>query len=256
MGHNAEMNDQTSGGLREDADEVDRIRQTFANRDRRGPRSPAISSAYRLINLERQEAMLGLFDSLLPGPRPALLDVGCGGGLDLERWLKEGWPVTALSGVDVAPERVAAARVRLPGVDIRQTEGADLPYPDAKFAVATAVTVFSSILDPGLRRRLFTEMRRVVAPGGIVIVYDFVIRNPRNANVTPMTLRRLLALGERPTASVRITPLLHLVGAGSYIHPVFERAAMWLAPRTHRLTYWRLPYPDDVIALPAAASSR
>lgn len=255
-GHNCGMNGEQSGRSADDGQEVERIRHTYATRDRRGPRAPAIASAYRAINLERQVATLGLIDRLFPGPRPELLDVGCGGGLDLERWLAEGWPPEALAGVDVSPDRVAAARDRLPGVDIRQTDGAALPYPDEHFKVATAVTVFSSILDAGLRRRLFAEMRRVVAPGGIVLIYDFVIRNPGNANVTPMTLRKIHALGVRPTSSVRVTPLLHLVAAGSRIHPLVEQAAMKLAPRTHRLTYWRLPDPDGGAAAPPAASSR
>lgn len=241
MGDNADVNDQMSEGPREDAEEVDRIRQTFADRDRRGPRAAGIASAYRIINLQRQEATLRLLESRWPARRPSLIDVGCGTGLDLERWLAEGWPRTALAGVDVAPERVSAARERLPGVDIRQTDGADLPYPNASFEVATAVTVFSSILDPDLRQRLFAEMQRVVAPGGVVLVYDFVIRNPRNPNVTPMTLDRLRALGKSPSKSVRITPLLHLVAVGDTIHPLLGRAAMKLAPPTHRLSYWLSP---------------
>jgi ubiquinone/menaquinone biosynthesis C-methylase UbiE len=194
-----------------------------------------------MINLQRQDATLRLLEHRWPDRRPALIDVGCGVGLDLERLLAEGWPTTALAGVDVAPERVSAARERLPGIEIRQTDGAELPYPNASFEVATAVTVFSSILDPDLRRRLFAEMQRVVAPGGIVLVYDFVIRNPRNPNVTPMTLSRLRALGASPTRSVRITPLLHLVAVGATIHPLFARMAMKLAPPTHRLTYWVSP---------------
>ena len=221
----------------DEATEIERIRAAYAERDARPPRHPAIVEAYRLINVDRRATMQSMIERASAADRQ-LIDVGCGSGLDLAHWVGLGWPPDRLAGVDVVAERIALARVACPGVDLQMTNGTELPYGADSFDVATAVTVFSSILDPLVRRRLFDEMRRIVRPGGSVIVYDFVIRNPRNPHVIAMTLPRLKSLGGRPVESARITPLLPLVAAASTLGGRASRLAMAAAPRTHRLSRW------------------
>lgn len=182
--------------------------------------------------------MRALVDELA-GRQAAILDVGCGGGYDLSRWRAFGWPEARLAGVDLVEQRVELARAEAPGVDIRLGQGATLPFDDAAFDVATAVTVFSSILDASQRISLFQEMMRVVRPSGFVLVYDFVVRNPRNASVIAMPLRRLKEIGGPWAGSMPLTPLLHAVAVGALVHPTLARVAVRLAPRTHRLTWWR-----------------
>lgn len=224
-------------------DEAARIRAVYERRDRRGPRHLAIAEAYVRINKDRLERMRSVIAPASRATLPRILDVGCGTGFDLAFWLSSGWPADALSGVDLSRDRIAEARLNCPGVDIQVTSGTTLPFPDAVFDVATAVTVFSSILDGTVRRALFEEMRRVVRPGGIVLAYDFVVRKPSNHDVIPMDLVRLRALGTRPSTSVRLTPLLHLVALGTKFGGVGTSIAMRVAPRTHRLTCWRIPGP-------------
>jgi hypothetical protein len=81
-------------------------------------------------------------------------------------------------------------------------------------------------------------MARVVRSGGLIVIHDFVVRNPRNHDVTAMPLEVLEGLGGPPTGSLRITPLLHAVALGAWVHPRIAGVAMRLAPRTHRLTWW------------------
>ena len=119
--------------------------------------------------------------------------------------------------------------------------GARLPFEDGTFDVATASTVLSSVLDRSVQQAIVREMRRVVRPGGLVVTYDFVIRNPRNPAVRAMPVSRLTeAAGATPDGSERLSPLVYLVAAGAAVHPVAARLAMVLAPRTHRLTWWRV----------------
>ena len=229
--------------------EAERIRRVYAQRDRRGPRHPAIAEAYRRLNRERLGRMHAILRTVAPPPAGRLLDVGCGGGYDLTRWLEAGWPADRIAGTDVVERRAAAARGACPAVDIRVGDGEALPFPAAAFDAATAVTVFSSILEPSLRARLFAEIERVVRPGGTILVYDFVVAKPTNRATVGMTLARLAELaGRPPEQSQRLSPLLHLVAAGSAIHPAAAGLAMRLAPRTHRLSQWSVPLP--------AASSR
>jgi SAM-dependent methyltransferase len=221
-----------------DAAEAARIRAVYADRDHRPARHPAIVSAYRAVNQDRMQRMHQLIETLMPGQKPAILDVGCGGGYDLGVWHSLGWPTTSLAGVDLVPARVEAARAANPGIDVRLSEGATIPFADASFDIATAVTVFSSVRDPAVRAGIFAEMRRVVRPGGAIVIYDFVVRNPRNAAVIPVPLKLLAELGGPPSGSLRLTPLLQAVALGGWLHPRIARMVARVAPRTHRLTWW------------------
>jgi SAM-dependent methyltransferase len=221
-----------------DQEELARIRAVYAERDQRPRRHPAVVAAYRMVNEDRMLRIHDLVDDVMPDQAPRILDVGCGGGYDLGVWRSFGWPPAKLAGVDLVPSRVAAARAANPGVDIRIGQGSTIPFGDQAFDVVTAVTVFSSILDPGLRRAVFGEMARVVRSGGLIVIHDFVVRNPRNHDVTAMPLEVLEGLGGPPTGSLRITPLLHAVALGAWVHPRIAGVAMRLAPRTHRLTWW------------------
>lgn len=229
-----------------EADEVARIRAVYQERDRARKRSRPIQEAYRRLNAERLAATADILAQRLPEAWPRLLDVGCGTGYDLAHWLASGWPPDRLAGIDLVPDRVAAARLACPGADLKLSEGSTIPFPDASVDVATAVTVFSSILDPAVRRDLFAEMVRIVRPGGIVVVYDFVIRKPTNPHVTGLPLHRLSGLGRPPTGSIRLSPLLQAVALAAAVHPRLADVAMRLAPRTHRLTYWRVPLAPEV----------
>ena len=216
------------------------INRVFAARDRK--RRPMwVTEGYRILTAERRALTVDLVKRQLPHlGHASLVDVGCGGGLDIEWWRGEGWPTDRLAGIDLSEERVAAARARNPGVDLRLGTGPILPFRDGAFDVATASTVFSSIPSVDSRRSLFDEMSRIIRPGGLMIVYDFVVRNPRNTDVVAMTRARLTELaGRPPDASVPVSPFLHAVGPAAILHPALGRAVARIAPRTHLLSFWR-----------------
>ncbi|MEO8468045.1 MAG: class I SAM-dependent methyltransferase [Chloroflexota bacterium] len=216
------------------------IRRVFVARDQRHPRA-WMTRGYAVLTAERRALTTEILESeFAAGERPSILDVGCGSGLDLEWWREQGWPAERLAGIDLVDERVAAAQIRNPGVDVRRGEGAMLPFADAAFDVATASTVFSSISNATSRRALFAEMGRVVRTGGLIIVYDFVLRNPRNSDVVPMTAGRIADLARRtPDRTWRVSPLIYAVGPASLIHPRLGRLVGRVMPRTHRLSLWR-----------------
>jgi len=93
-----------------------------------------------------------------------LLDVGCGPGALTAELVKRVGP-DAVSAVEPSASFVAAARERLPGVDIRQAAAERLPFGDAAFDAALAQLVVHFMAEPvaGLR-----EMGRVTRPGGMV----------------------------------------------------------------------------------------
>jgi ubiquinone/menaquinone biosynthesis C-methylase UbiE len=93
-----------------------------------------------------------------------LLDVGCGPGALTAELAGRAGP-EAVSAVEPSGSFAAAARERLPGVDVRQASAEQLPFGDAAFDAALAQLVVHFMTDPvaGLR-----EMGRVTRPGGVV----------------------------------------------------------------------------------------
>src|SRR5215831_6883137 len=93
-----------------------------------------------------------------------LLDVGCGPGALTAELVSRAGP-EAVSAVEPSASFAAAARERLPGVDIRRSGAEQLPFPDDAFDAALAQLVVHFMTDPvaGLR-----EMGRVTRPGGLV----------------------------------------------------------------------------------------
>jgi SAM-dependent methyltransferase len=112
-----------------------------------------------------------------------VLDVGCGSGRVLAGLQAWGARPADLVGVDLLPERAAAARRNYPEIDFRRANAERLDFADASFHLVLVFTVFSSILDPGMAANVAAEIRRVCAPGGGVLWYDFRYDNPRNPHV-------------------------------------------------------------------------
>ena len=69
-----------------------------------------------------------------------------------------------------------------------------LPWPAARFDVVSQFTVFTSILDPAVKRAVASEMLRVLKPGGVVLWYDFRYNNPRNPMVKGIEADEIRAL--------------------------------------------------------------
>ena len=98
------------------------------------------------------------------GQGQRVLDVGCGpGALTAELARRTG--ADAVSAVEPSASFAAAARERLPEVDVRLSAAEQLPFPDDAFDAALAQLVVHFMADPvtGLR-----EMSRVTRPGGVV----------------------------------------------------------------------------------------
>jgi ubiquinone/menaquinone biosynthesis C-methylase UbiE len=155
--------------------------------------------------------------SLFPPRGCRILDLGCGDGTWLLEFVQWGADPAALCGIDLNAERIERARQRLPQADVRVGGACELPWPDESFDLVSQFTVFTSILDPALKRAVAAEMVRVLKPGGAILWFDFRIGNPANPHVRGVPaseIRSLFAGCEIELASVLLAPPLGRLVAG------------------------------------------
>lgn len=98
-----------------------------------------------------------------------LLDLGCGPGYFAAWAARERVPRGRVTGVDVDPVLLEAARGQVPGGDFRLGSTARIPLPDASVDFSYARFLFQHLDQPGAA---VAEMRRVTRPGGVVAIVD------------------------------------------------------------------------------------
>lgn len=107
-----------------------------------------------------------------------VLDIGCGIG-NYHPYLAD--VVGSISGVDVSASCLATAAERHPEVRYRAYDGLRLPFADATFDVAYTICVVHHV-PPAQWQAFAHEMRRVLKPGGLALIFE---HNPFN----PLTRR-------------------------------------------------------------------
>jgi SAM-dependent methyltransferase len=149
-----------------------------------------------------------------------------------------------LSGIELLPERLSAARAALPeAVALSGGDALDAPVPEQSLDIVFVSTVFSSLLDDAYQQRLAETMWDWLRPGGAVLWYDFTVDNPRNPDVRGVPLARLRALfpqGQLRHRRVTLAP--PLARAVTRIHPGLYRWFNALSLlRTHVLVWVQKP---------------
>ncbi|KMS68796.1 hypothetical protein ACH49_26905 [Streptomyces leeuwenhoekii] len=120
-----------------------------------------------------------LTERLRIGPGSRLLDIGCGVGTPGVRIARlSGAEVT---GISVSEEQVkranALARSQSSAcrAEFHQANAMELPFPDASFDAAVALESMIHMPDRG---QVLREIRRVLRPGGRIVLTDFHERTP------------------------------------------------------------------------------
>ncbi|WP_214403017.1 class I SAM-dependent methyltransferase [Pseudonocardia lacus] len=134
---------------------------------------PLYDTVHRVFRVGRLHAEMVRLAGPQRGQR--VLDIGCGTG-NLLLALGARRPDLDLSGIDPDPKALARAtrKARRTGVDVHVDRGfADaLPHADASID-----RVFSSLmlhhLDPPVKDATLAEVRRVLRPGGVLVLADF-----------------------------------------------------------------------------------
>lgn len=226
---------------REAADEeAERVRAVYARRAAQGADGRyALTEPANLYLFQRRErALVDLLrrERLLPLAGRRILDIGCGDGGMMRDLQRLGAEPRYLTGVDLLPERVAAARQANPAIGVALGDATRLPWRGAAFDMVLLFTVVSSILDDHVRRAVAAEALRVLRPGGAVIWYDF-IWNPLNRDTRGVRLAELRALFAGCDVDARRVTLAPPIGRRAARRSFTLAAALETIPllRTHYL---------------------
>lgn len=104
----------------------------------------------------------------IPRDASSLLDIGCNAG-ELLAYCGAHYPAMRLFGVEVNSAALDKARQNLPHADLLAAGAEELPFPDASFDCVTCIEVLEHI-PANLREQALAEMRRVVRPGGRLVL--------------------------------------------------------------------------------------
>jgi SAM-dependent methyltransferase len=138
----------------------------------------------------------------LTGPEARWLDGGCGTNLAVEEF-----PCALNAGIDMC--RHPALR-RTPGVFFVQGALDRLPFRNGSFSLVTLNTVTEHLKEPP---RVFAEIRRVLEPGGRLLIHTTNVRSP------------LVMLGKLIPRRMRMAVFTRLMGASEEdVFRVYHRA--------------------------------
>lgn len=226
------------------------VERRYARRDtvRDAQRYSLFDPAALAIHQERQRALIRLLARQgwpdLRGAR--ILEVGCGSGGNLLDLLRLGAQAELLTGLELLPERAAAARARLPAAaQIIEGDALAAPIEPASQDIVLQATVFSSLLDDAFQQRLADALWRWLAPGGGLLWYDFVFDNPANRDVRGVPLSRVRQLFPqgRIVEAHRITLAPPLARAACRVSPrLYPLLNALPLLRTHRLLWIARPH--------------
>lgn len=124
----------------------------------------------------------------------SFLEIGCGNGSVLRDFVQYGAMPENCFGIDLVPEHVTIAEKVSPNIEFVCASAENLPYGNDSFDIVLQFTVFTSILNGGMKSRIASEMMRVLKPDGMILWYDYHMDNPRNPDVRGVRKKEIYEL--------------------------------------------------------------
>ncbi|MDR3282452.1 MAG: methyltransferase domain-containing protein [Candidatus Methanoplasma sp.] len=120
---------------------------------------------------------IGKLGPLKVSPGSKALDIGCGNGKTVAALLDAGADVT---GIDVSENAVAQCVKAFGGrAAFAAADCSEMPFEDGRFDCVTAVHVFEHLSEKKAALAV-GEIRRVLVPGGSVLVRSFAVGDSRS----------------------------------------------------------------------------
>jgi len=114
-----------------------------------------------------------------------VVDLGCGGGLDVLLAAQRVGPAGKAIGIDMTPEmieraRAGAAQVGATNVEFHLAQITALPLADASVDCVISNCVVNLVPD---KPQAFREIARILKPGGRLVISDIALKRPLPADV-------------------------------------------------------------------------
>jgi SAM-dependent methyltransferase len=137
---------------------------------------PEYFARYKIDDLRRRWNAAGRAE---PG---AILDFGTGIGNSIPH-LAKAFTGARLVGLDVSQNSLDLAERRFPGMaDYVRYDGTRAPFEDASFDLIFSACVFHHI-DAAEHRGIFAELRRLLRPGGLMVIFEHNPLNPATRHI-------------------------------------------------------------------------
>lgn len=103
----------------------------------------------------------------------SILDVGCGYGRTLNELYDAGYK--NLTGIDFSTGMIARGKNQFPHLNLLVKEGESIDFPDNHFDAVILFAVLTCIPSDSDQKNLVSEIERVLKPGGIIYINDFLL---------------------------------------------------------------------------------
>jgi trans-aconitate 2-methyltransferase len=123
------------------------------------------AAQYSKFEVERNRPILDLLAQITRTDVSTAADLGCGPG-NSTQLLQRRFPAARMVGIDSAPDMIAAARTRLPGLDFEEVDIAGWAHP-GHFDLILANASLQWVPD---HRNLFPRLLRRLGSGGVLAV--------------------------------------------------------------------------------------
>lgn len=191
--------------------EIDRILNVYDEYRKKGcftnqwhPLDP-VETFYR-ITLEYEIVML-INRMGLKLDNMKILDIGCGNGKMLRKFVSLGADPANLCGIDLLDFQIEEARRLSPNIRFDLGNAEVLDYADKSFDFVTQFVTFSSIHDKSMQQAIATEMLRVLKDNGFIIWWD-LIRNVKGGIAQDQTESMVRALFKECEFEIKTSGLL------------------------------------------------
>lgn len=122
-----------------------------------------------------------------------ILEIGAGQGNNVAAFLEAGFKKENIFANELLPERLLALQSKVLKQNIFSGNAITIDY-NLKFDCIYQSTVFTSILNEKDRKHLAEKMWSILEKDGVILWYDFIFNNPKNANVRKVTTSEIKLL--------------------------------------------------------------
>jgi SAM-dependent methyltransferase len=190
-------------------DEIHRIIERYEKREKEGiDRQQAQFPVFRrFMKTEREKVYEQVIRKYMKNVADAkIIEVGAGDGSNLEFFKTVGFQPENIYANELIPRKAESLKTLLTDSFVHEGNALNLPFSD-DFDICFQSTVFTSIFDDDLKRKLADKMLDMLKPGGIILWYDFTFNNPGNKDVKGITKREIKILfpGAADITFIRVT---------------------------------------------------